>query len=90
MTAREADGVVIIGAGPAGLLLSILLKKGGCKAVDVYDKRECTANFEEATTSQKYASTQRQASGRSVNLTLCRRGMKALEVAELADMEDDL
>ena len=85
MTARTADGVVIIGAGPAGLLLSILLKKGGCEAVGVYDKRECTANAEETSTSQKCASTNTQVSGRSVNLTLCWRGMKALEAAGLAD-----
>ena len=61
--------ITIIGAGLTGLLLSILLGKRG-HAVKVYEKnQEPKNNF------IKY--------GKSINLTLCKRGINALQAAGL-------
>lgn len=63
--------VAIIGAGPAGALLSVLLARKGYQ-VSVYEKRTDvrTGKMEE---------------GRSINLALSHRGWQALEKAGLAD-----
>lgn len=63
--------VTIIGAGLTGLLLSILLGKRGW-SVKIYEK-----NKDLKCTSIK--------GGKSINLTLCKRGIKALEKAGLID-----
>jgi kynurenine 3-monooxygenase len=64
-------GVNIIGAGPAGSLLAILLAKRGL-AVNVYERRP-----------DPRVSTLN--GGRSINLALAARGIRALEIAGIAD-----
>ena len=63
--------ITIIGAGPAGCLLGILLAQRGIE-VDLYERRpdpRCTA----------------PAAGRSINLALAARGIRALRAAGLMD-----
>ena len=62
--------MIVIGAGPAGLLTSILLKQHGFN-VDLYDKRPSLLN-------------QQIPSKASVNITICARGLKSLEIAKLS------
>ena len=61
--------VAVVGAGPAGLLLAVLLHRRGISVLGVFDQRRCVD----------------QGTGRSVNVTLCQRGLRALEVAGLAE-----
>jgi kynurenine 3-monooxygenase len=68
---REGASVNIIGAGPTGALLAILLQRRGLK-VTLYETRtDPRGNFGE--------------SGRSINLALADRGIHALKVAGVSD-----
>jgi len=61
----------IIGAGPAGTLTALLLARQGIE-VDVYERRD----------DPRHARAER---GRSINLALAARGIRALELAGLMD-----
>jgi kynurenine 3-monooxygenase len=63
--------ITIIGAGPAGCLLGILLARGGAE-VEIHEQR----------TDPRYAAP---APGRSINLALAARGIRALELAGIMD-----
>ncbi|HEV8444906.1 MAG TPA: FAD-dependent monooxygenase, partial [Steroidobacteraceae bacterium] len=71
MTLRSVAGVNVIGAGPAGSLLAILLAKRGLP-VSIYERRS-----DPRTSSIN--------GGRSINLALAARGIRALEIAGIAD-----
>jgi len=71
LTLRSVAGVNVIGAGPAGSLLAILLAKRGL-AVSIYERRS-----DPRTSSIN--------GGRSINLALAARGIRALEIAGIAD-----
>jgi kynurenine 3-monooxygenase len=64
-----ADDVLIVGAGPVGCLLAILLARGGCR-VRVLERRS----------DPRAQETER---GRSINLALAARGLLALERAQV-------
>ncbi|HYP25620.1 MAG TPA: NAD(P)/FAD-dependent oxidoreductase [Blastocatellia bacterium] len=66
------DRIIIIGAGLVGSLLSVFLAKRGHK-VDVYER-----NPDPRETSAGH--------GRSINLTLCDRGFKALDFVGVGDI----
>jgi kynurenine 3-monooxygenase len=59
--------ITIVGAGPAGCLLGILLARRGMR-VEIYERRPDPA-------------TTRTPAGRSINLALAARGIRALEAA---------
>lgn len=65
--------VVIVGAGPSGCVLALLLAKLGCK-IDIYDYRPDMRVQNEATSRQ-----------RSINLALSTRGLTALREAGVVD-----
>ena len=67
--------IIIVGAGPAGLLLSILLRQQSFE-VDIYDKRPSLELVD--------GKRKKSQGGRSVNVTLCARGLAALEIAGLS------
>ena len=71
MKHTETGEVVIVGAGLVGSLLSILLEQHGYD-VTVYERRPDIRLAE-------------QAAGRSINLVVTRRGIRALEQVGLAD-----
>ena len=66
--AREATVIRIVGAGPTGALLAILLEKRGFADLELYESR---ADLRGADAE----------SGRSINLALADRGINALKVA---------
>ena len=71
MSLTSAGGVNIIGAGLAGSLLAILLARRGLR-VTVYERRADPRHFVAD-------------SGRSINLALASRGIRALELAGMLD-----
>jgi kynurenine 3-monooxygenase len=68
---RDFASVNIVGAGPTGALLAILLQRRGLKVTLYESRRDPRGNSGE--------------SGRSINLALADRGMHALKVAGVSD-----
>jgi kynurenine 3-monooxygenase len=68
---REFASVDIVGAGPTGTLLAILLQRRGLKVTLYETRRDPRGNSGE--------------SGRSINLALADRGIHALEAAGVSD-----
>jgi kynurenine 3-monooxygenase len=68
---QDQPHILISGAGLAGSLMSIYLAKKGWK-VDIYESREDMRTVE-------------MSAGRSINLALSNRGIKALEGVDLGD-----
>lgn len=66
MSAPSSKRAVVVGAGPIGCVLSVLLAKRGHE-VTLFEKRSDMRKAEED-------------SGRSINLVLTRRGLRALEM----------
>jgi kynurenine 3-monooxygenase len=71
MIARDGETLHIVGAGPTGALLAILMRRRGMRVV-LYDSRADTRGTPEE-------------SGRSINLALADRGTRALQVAGVYD-----
>jgi kynurenine 3-monooxygenase len=71
MTMRDLASVNIVGAGPTGALLAILLQRRGLKVTLYESRKDPRGNSGE--------------SGRSINLALADRGMHALKAAGVAD-----
>jgi len=70
---RRAMGrVIVVGAGLVGSLLSIFLSKRGCE-VEVFERLPDLRHSNVA-------------NGRAINLTLCRRGYRALDSAGVGDI----
>ncbi len=74
MANHSESKVVVIGAGLAGSLTSILLARRGCN-VELYEYRQDEAVLDSNTTYQQ----------RSINLAISTRGLTALEQVGLAD-----
>jgi kynurenine 3-monooxygenase len=75
--AKKKESIIVLGAGLVGSLLSLFLAKRGYK-VDLFEKREDLR-------------TNPELSGRSINLALSRRGIKALkEVGVFEEVENIL
>jgi len=70
-TMRDFASVDIVGAGPTGALLAILLQRRGLKVTLYETRKDPRGNSGE--------------SGRSINLALADRGMHALKAAGVAD-----
>ena len=68
---RDLASVGIVGAGPTGALLAILLQRRGLKVPLYETRKDPRGNSGE--------------SGRSINLALADRGMHALKVAGVSD-----
>ena len=64
----DRSAVRIVGAGPTGALLAILLQRGGCASVELYESRPDPRG-------------RPAESGRSINLALADRGIHALKLA---------
>jgi kynurenine 3-monooxygenase len=71
MTVRDFASVDIVGAGPTGALLAILLQRRGLKVTLYETRKDPRGNSGE--------------SGRSISLALADRGMHALKAAGVAD-----
>jgi kynurenine 3-monooxygenase len=71
LSAPRKEPISIVGAGLAGSLLAVLLARRGC-AITLYDRRP------DPRTAQSRA-------GRSINLALAARGIRALERAQMMD-----
>jgi kynurenine 3-monooxygenase len=69
---RDLASVDIVGAGPTGALLAILLQRRGLKVTLYETRKDPRGNSGE--------------SGRSINLALADRGMHALKVAGVSDV----
>src|SRR5258708_27703709 len=68
---RDLASVDIVGAGPTGALLAIVLQRRGLKVTLYESRKDPRGNSGE--------------SGRSINLALADRGMHALEAAGVLD-----
>jgi kynurenine 3-monooxygenase len=68
----EDQPINIVGAGLAGALLSVMLVRRGCRALRLFDRRP----------DPRRSQAER---GRSINLALAARGMRALEHAGVMD-----
>ena len=71
MTLRDFTSVDIVGAGPTGALLAILLQRHGLRVTLYETRKDPRGNSGE--------------SGRSINLALADRGMHALKAAGVSD-----
>src|SRR2546423_12928612 len=69
---RTVSVVNIVGAGLAGALLGVMLMRRGCGAIRLWDRRPDPRRT-------------RSERGRSINLALASRGIRALERAGMMD-----